>query len=109
VLNLLTLAASIGFGAAAAALCLQRWRREHHRVFAGLISVSVTSILFSGVAWGATEIAQIATLPFAWIAFGILAFLFGVRLYRQLQAPPQSEARRSSRLEQSDKPIGKRR
>ena len=62
-LKFLMLAIGVGLAAATAALWVQRWRRDNHRVFAGLISVSVTSTLFSGVAWGATEIAQGASLP----------------------------------------------
>lgn len=96
--NLLMLASSVGFVAATAALCVQRWRRENHRVFAGLISISVTSTLFLGVAWGATEIAQVAPLPLTWVFVGTLALLFALRLYRQLQASPPSEARQSAQV-----------
>ena len=97
VANLLMLASGVGFVAATAALWVQRWRRENHRVFAGLISISVTSTLFLGVAWGATEIAQVAPLPLTWIFVGTLAVLFALRLYRQLQDPPPSEARQPAR------------
>ena len=65
--NLLMLGSGLGFVAATAALWVQRWRRENRRVFAGLIAMSVTSTLFLGVAWGATEIAQVAPLPLTWI------------------------------------------
>ena len=102
-LKFLMLASGVGLAAATAALWVQRWRRDNHRVFAGLISVSVTSTLFSGVAWGATEIAQGASLPLTRIFVGTLALFFTRRLYRQLQDPP------SKRFEQSDKTIGKRR
>ena len=96
--NLLMLASGVGFVAATAALWVQRWRRENHRVFAGLISISVTSTLFLGVAWGATEIAQVAPLPLTWIFVGTLALLFALRLYRQLQDPPASVARPSAQV-----------
>ena len=96
--DLLMLASGVGFVAATAALWVQRWRRENHRVFAGLISISVTSTLFLGVAWGATEIAQVAPLPLTWIFVGTLALLFALRLYQQLQDPPASVARPSAQV-----------
>ena len=96
--DLLMLASGVGFVAATAALWVQRWRRENHRVFAGLISISVTSTLFLGVAWGATEIAQVAPLPLTWIFVGTLALLFALRLYRQLQVPPLSEPRQFTQV-----------
>jgi hypothetical protein len=96
VLKLPILAAGVGFAAATAALWVQRWQREDHRVFAGLISISVTLTLFSGVAWGATEIAEGTPLSFTGISVGTLALLFAPRLYRQLQDPPSSEARRTA-------------
>jgi len=94
--NLLMLASGVGVAAATAALWVQRWRRDNHRVFAGLISISVTSTLFSGVAWGATEIGEGAPLPLTWIFVGTLALLFALRLYRQLQDPLDIEIRRSA-------------
>ena len=93
VLKLLMLAASVGFAAATAALWVQRWPRENHRVFAGLISISVTSTLFSGVAWGATKIAESTPFSFAGIFVGTLALLFSLRLYGQLQDPAPIGAR----------------
>jgi hypothetical protein len=93
VLKLLMLAGGVGVVAAIAALLLQRWRRENHRVFAGLISISVTSTLFSGFAWAAIEVAQGAPPPLTCIFVGAVAIHFAVRLYRQLQNPPESEAR----------------
>jgi peptidoglycan/LPS O-acetylase OafA/YrhL len=107
-LDLLLLASGVGVVAAIAALWVQRSRREHRRVFAGLVSISVTLTLFSGVAWGATEAAEGAPQPLAWMFVGTLALLFALRLYRQLQQPP-SEAHPALRFEQSDKTIGKRR
>ena len=95
-LDLLFLASGVGVVAAIAALWVQRSRRGNHRVFAGLISISVTSTLFSGVAWAATEIAEGTPLSFTWIFVGALALLFMLQLYRQLQDPPTSEARRTA-------------
>ena len=96
--NLLMLASGVGLGAATAALWVQRWQRENHRVFAGLISISVTSTLFSGVAWAATEIAQATPLPLIWVFVGTVALLFALRLYRQLQVPPLSEPRQFTQV-----------
>jgi hypothetical protein len=71
--NLLMLGSGRGFVAATAALWVQRWRRENRRVFAGLISMSITSTLFLGVAWSATEIAQVAPLLLTLIFVATLA------------------------------------
>ena len=84
--NLLMLASGVGVVAATAALWVQGQRRADHRFFAGLISIAVTLSLFSVVAW-----AAIAPLPLTWVLVGTLALLFALRLYRQLQEPPQGE------------------
>src|SRR5208282_2835962 len=93
--NLLMLASGAGFVAATAALWVQGWRRADRRFFAGLISIAVTSILFSVVARAATAIAP---LPLTWVLVGALALLFALRLYRQLQDPAPSEARQPARV-----------
>src|SRR6516165_12571858 len=85
------LASGVALVAATAALWVQGWRRVDRRLFAGLISIAVTSILFSVVAWAATAIAP---LPLTWVLVGTLALLFALRLYRQLQAPPPGEHHR---------------
>jgi len=95
--NLLMLASGVGLAAATVALWVQGWRRAYRRFFAFLISIAVTVSLFSVVAWGATEIAQVAPLPLTWIFVGTFALLFALRLYRQLQDPPSSEARQPAR------------
>jgi len=89
--NLLVLASGVALVAATASLWVQGWRRVHRRLFAGLISIAVTSILFSVVAWAAIAIAP---LPLTWVLVCMLALLFALRLYRQLQAPPPGEHRR---------------
>jgi hypothetical protein len=94
--NLLILASGVALVAATAALCVQGGRLADRRFFAFLISIAVTVSLFSVVAWGATEIAQVAPLPLTWIFVGTLALLFALRLYRQLQDPPASVARPSA-------------
>jgi hypothetical protein len=86
--NLLMLASGVGVVAATAALWVQGQRRADHHFFAGLISIAVTLSLFSVVAWAATAIAP---LPLTWVLVGTLALLFALRLYRQLQEPPQGE------------------
>ena len=78
--NLLMLASGVGLAAATAALWVQGWR-AYRRFFAFLVSIAVTVSLFSVVAWGATEIAQVAPLPLTWVFVGTLAFLFASRLY----------------------------
>jgi hypothetical protein len=96
--DLLMLASGVGLVAATAALWVQGWRRADRRFFAFLISIAVTLSLFSVVAWGATEIAQVAPLPLTWVFVGTLALLFALRLYRQLQDPPASVARPSAQV-----------
>jgi hypothetical protein len=86
--NLLMLASGVGVVAATAALWVQGSGGPITRFFAGLISIAVTLSLFSVVAWAATAIAP---LPLTWVLVGTLALLFALRLYRQLQEPPQGE------------------
>ena len=95
--NLLMLASGVGLAAATAALWVQGWR-AYRRFFAFLVSIAVTVSLFSVVAWGATEIAQVAPLPLTWVFVGTLALLFASRLYRQLQVPPLSEPRQFTQV-----------
>ena len=83
--NLMMLASGVGLVAATAALWVQAERRANHRLFAGLISIAVTLSLFSFVAWAVTAIAP---LPLTWVLVGMLAPLFALRLYRELQEPP---------------------
>ena len=86
--NLLMFANGVGLVAATAALWVQGWRRADHRFFAALISIAVTLSLFSVVAWAATAIAP---FPLTRVLVGMLALLFALRLYRQLQKPPPGE------------------
>ena len=87
--NLLLFASGVGFGAATAALWVQRWRRANPRFFAGLISIAVTMSLFSVVTWAAIAIAP---LPVTGLVVGTLALLFALRLYRELQKPPDESS-----------------
>jgi hypothetical protein len=65
----------------------------HHRVFALLVSFTVTLILFSLIAWAAALIVTIAPLPLIWVLVGTLALLFALRLYRELQSLPATDLR----------------
>ena len=56
---LLMLASGVALVASSAALWVQGWLDQ--RLFAGLISIAVTSILFSVVAWAATAIAPLSS------------------------------------------------
>ena len=96
--HLLMLASGVALASATAALWVQGWRRAYRRFFALLVSIAVTVSLFSVVAWGASEVAQVAPLPVTWIFVGTLALLFALRLYRQLQDPPWSEVRQPARV-----------
>jgi hypothetical protein len=88
--HLVMLAGSLGLITASAALWGQK-RRIDRRLFAGLISIGVTSSLFSVLAWAATAIARIAPLPLTWLFVAMFALLFALRLYRELQMPPPRE------------------
>jgi len=94
-MHLLILAAGFGIATATAALWLQRRRAIPQRGFAVLISITVTLILFSVVAWTATRIADIAPLALTWGLVGTLALLFALRLYRELLSlsPPPTNPR----------------
>ena len=86
--ELLIAAGGVGVVAAAAALWLESSRRIGRRCFAGLVALAVALSVFSILAWAATGITRIATLPLT-LAFVIaLAVLIAVRLYRELQVLP---------------------
>src|SRR5215472_7163557 len=93
--NLLILGSGVAVVAATAALWVEGWRRVGRCLFAGLISIAVTSILFSLVAWAAIAIAP---LSLTWVLVGTLALLFALRLYRQLQVPPGEHHRLANGL-----------
>ena len=92
-MHLLIVAASIGIATASAALWLQGRRTIPQRGFAALISITVTLMVFSVIAWAATKIVDIAPLALTWSLIGTLALLFALRLYRELQPPPPTDAR----------------
>jgi len=87
-INLLMLAGATGLVAATAALWVQRRQMVHQRVFAGLVSLAVTLILFSVSAWAAAAIVAVAPLSLTWVLLGTLALLFALRLYRELRTLP---------------------
>jgi len=85
-LTLLMLAGGMSLISATTALWMQGRRMLHHRVFALLVSLTVTLILFSLIAWAAALIVTIAPLPLTWVPIGTLALLFALRLYRELRS-----------------------
>ena len=92
-LTLLMVAGGMGVISATTALWMQGRRMLHHRVFALLVSFTVTLILFSLVAWAAALIVAIAPLSLSGVFVGTLALLFALRLYRELRALPAMDAR----------------
>jgi len=92
-LTLLMLAGGMSLISATTALWMQGRRMLHHRVFALLVSFTVTLILFSLVAWAAALIVAIAPLSLTGVFVGTLALLFALRLYRELRALPAMDAR----------------
>jgi hypothetical protein len=92
-LTLLMLAGGMGIVSATTALWMQGRRMLHQRVFALLVSFTVTLILFSLIAWAAAAIAAIPALSLTWVFVGTLALLFALRLYRELRALPAMDSR----------------
>ena len=92
-LTLLMVAGGMGVISATTALWMQGRRMLHHRVFALLVSLTVTLILFSLIAWAAALIVTIAPLPLTWVPIGTLALLFALRLYRELRSLPAMDLR----------------
>jgi len=86
----LMLAGVIGLIAATAALWAQGRAMIHQRIFAGLISLAVTVILFSLIAWAAT-VMTVAPLLLTWGFVGALALMFALRLYRELRTLPEPD------------------
>ena len=91
-LTLLIVAGGMGVISATTALWMQGRQMLHHRVFALLVSFTVTLILFSLIAWAAAVIVAIAPLSLTWVFVGTLALLFALRLYRELRALPAMDS-----------------
>ena len=87
-LALLMLAGGMGIASATAALWMQGRRMVHQRVFAALVSIAVTVILFSVIAWAAVAIRVVASVPLTWVLVCTFALLFALRLYRELRTLP---------------------
>jgi hypothetical protein len=87
-ITLLMVAGGMGIVSATTALWMQGRRMLDQRIFALLVSFTITLILFSLVAWAAVAIATIAPLLLTWVLFGALALLFAFRLYREVRALP---------------------
>jgi hypothetical protein len=83
----LMLAGLIGLIAATVALWAHGRAMIHQRIFAGLISLAVTVILSSLIAWAAAFMTVAPSLP-AWVFLGMFAFWFARRLYRELRTLP---------------------
>jgi hypothetical protein len=92
-LTLLMLAGGMGIVSATTALWMQGRRMLDQRVFALLVSFTVTLILFSLIAWAAAAIAAIEPLSLSWVFVGAPALLFALRLYRELRALPAMDPR----------------
>ena len=92
-LTLLMVAGGMGIVSATTTLWMQGRQMLHHRVFALLVSFTVTLILFSLIAWAAAAIAAVAPLLLTWVFVATLALLFAHRLYRELRALPAMDAR----------------
>jgi hypothetical protein len=85
---LLIAAGGVGAVAAAAALWLEGRHRIDRRCFAGLLALAIGSSVISLLAWAATAMARIASLPLSWSIAVALAVLIALRLYRELQVLP---------------------
>jgi hypothetical protein len=81
-------AGGVGLVAASAALWLESRGRIGRRCFAGLLALAIGSSVFSLLAWAATAMARIASLPLSWSIAVALAVLIALRLYRELQVLP---------------------
>jgi len=90
-LTLLMVAGGMSVVSATTTLWMQGRRMLHHRVFALLVSFTVTLVLFSLIA--AALIVIIAPLPLTWVLVGTLALLFALRLYRELRSLPAMDLR----------------
>jgi hypothetical protein len=87
-ITLLMVAGGMSIVSATTALWMQGRRMLDQRIFALLVSFTITLILFSLVAWAAAAIATIAPLLLTWVLVGALALLFAFRLYREVRALP---------------------
>ena len=92
-LTLLLIAAAMGVVSATTALWMRGRRMLHQRIFALLVSFTITVILFSLVAWAAAAIVAIAPLSLTWVFVGTLALLFALRLYREVRTLPEMNPR----------------
>ena len=90
-LTLLMVAGVMGMVSATTALWVHGHRMLHQRIFALLVSFTVTAILFSLIAWAAVVIVAIAPLSLTWLLVGTLALLFALRLYRELRDLPATD------------------
>lgn len=87
-------AAGFGVVTAGGALWLQGSHRMDRRLFAGLVAAAVTFSLCSFIAWAATSIGRIGSLPVIWALVAALAVIFALRLYRELRMPQRRDRRK---------------
>jgi hypothetical protein len=85
----LILAGVIGLIAATTALWAQKRAMIDRRIFAGLVSLAVTVILFSLIAWAAAATMTVAPRLLTWVFVGGFALMFALRLYRELRTLPE--------------------
>jgi hypothetical protein len=92
VAGFLILPGGVAVVTAGAGLWLAGRHRIDRRYFAGSVAIAVTISIFSAIASVATAIVHDARLPAAWAFVGTLSLLFGLRLYRELQAPQSDKS-----------------
>jgi cobalamin biosynthesis protein CobD/CbiB len=85
----LMLAGVISLIAATTALWAQGRAMIHQRIFAGLISLAVTVVLFSLIAWATAAVMAFAPVLPTWVFVGAFALVFARRLYRELRTLPE--------------------
>ena len=86
-LTLLIVLSVIGIASATTALWMEGWPSLDQRLYALLVSLSVTVSLFAMIAWAAGAIVLIVPLWLTRLFVGALALLFALRLYREWASP----------------------
>jgi hypothetical protein len=84
---------AMGIASATTALWMESRPKLRQRLFAPLVSFSVTVSLFSMIAWIAGTLVTLVPLWLIRFRVGALALLFAFRLYRELRALPATDWR----------------
>jgi len=92
-LTSLIVLSAVGIASATTALWMEGRPSLDQRLYALLVSFSVTVSLFAMVAWAAGAIVLIVPLWLTRLFVGALALLFALRLYRELLAFPATDRR----------------